>query len=357
MEEIKQLLKKYFTIIITILVIMGLISNKEHLGGILLFWSNVLRPVAYGLFLAYILSPLQKRIENKLKIKRKKGFSIILTYILFFIILIFLGYLCIPQIINSLTELINKLPQLYDNFISTISQYGKDGEYVKFLNSKMEEIWTYLSKLLPNLINWFGQVFKTSIHLIMAIVVSMYLVIEKENIKVGLKRFCLAYLKEKRTNILIENLKESEQILNKFIMAKLLDSIIIGFLCAILMFILRLDYIVLISLLVGVTNMIPYVGPFIGGSFGVILLFAISPKAAIIFFVLILGLQQFDGNILGPKILGGKVGVKPLWIMVSLMIGGALGGVIGMFLGTPIIAIILHFINKDINKKLNDNEI
>ena len=352
MEDIVKLLKKYFTIIITFIVIIGLISIKDKLGGILSFWMNILRPIAYGAFLAYILSPLQKKFYSKLNTKYKKSLSIIITYIIFFFILISLGALCIPQIIGSLTELINKLPQVYNNFILLISQYGNNGEYVEILESKLNEFWGYLSTIIPDIINWLGNVFKTSAHLIMAIVVSIYLTIEKENIMNGFKKFFLAYLKEEKTRVLIENFKDCEKILNKFIMAKLLDSTIIGFICAILMLILRMDYVVLISLLVGVTNMIPYIGPFIGGAVGIVILLASSPKTALIFFIMILCLQQFDGNILGPRILGGKVGVKPLWIIISLMIGGALGGIVGMFLGTPIIAIVLHLVNKDMDRRL-----
>lgn len=357
MEEVIKLLKKYFTIIITFIVVLGLISNKDKLGNIFHFWMNILRPIAYGTFLAYILSPLQKKILSKLKVKYRETLSIVITYIIFFIVVISLGALCIPQIINSLTEIINKLPSIYDNFILLISQYGNDGEYVEILNEKINEFWTYLSTILPDILNWLGSIFKTSAHMLMAIIVSIYLLVEKESIKNGIKRLSLAYLKEEKTKILIENFKDCEKILNKFIMAKLLDSAIIGVLCAILMAILKMDYIVLISLLVGITNMIPYVGPFIGGAFGIIILFASSSKTAFIFLIMIIALQQFDGNILGPKILGGKVGVKPLWIMVSLMIGGALGGIVGMFLGTPVIAIILYLVNKDIDKRINkENE-
>lgn len=352
MEEIIKLLKKYFTIVVTFIVIIGLISNKDKLNGIVHFWLNILRPIGYGAFLAYILSPLQKKILSKLNTKHKQTLSIVITYIIFFFLLISLGVLCIPQIINSLTELINKLPTVYDNFISLISQYGNNGEYVEILEGKLDELWKYLSTIIPDIINWLGNVFKTSAHMLMAIVISIYLIIEKDNIKNGFKRIFLAYLKEEKTKILIDNFKDCEQILNKFIMAKLLDSTIIGLLCAILMLILRMDYVVLISLLVGVTNMIPYIGPFIGGAVGIIILLASSPKTAFIFFIIILCLQQFDGNILGPKILGGKVGVKSLWIMISLMIGGALGGIVGMFLGTPTIAIILHLVNKDIERRL-----
>lgn len=122
------------------------------------------------------------------------------------------------------------------------------------------------------------------------------------------------------------------------------------------MTILRLDYAVLMSLLVGITNMIPYIGPWIGGAIGTILLFVVNPSDAFIFVILILILQVFDGYILGPKILGEKVGIRPLWILLSVLIGGSIAGIFGMFMGTPIFAVITYLLNKDIDKKLQEKK-
>lgn len=366
MEDIKKILKKYFTIIVLILILLGLLSNKDHLNGIFSFWFKILTPIFYGIFIAYILSPLELKLKNHFHFKkesRNKALSILITYIVFLSIIILLGFLCLPQIINSISELITQVPLLYNNFIKFISQY-ENKTNIDFLTKNsttidtlIQGITTSLSTILPNMLNGLTNMFKTSFNLCMSIVISVYLMFEKENIKKNIKRFCLAYFKEQKTNKLKEIYIDCEYIMSKFIMGKLIDSIIIGFLCSIIMIILQLDYVVLISVLVGITNMIPYIGPFIGGAIGVVLLFIVSPKSAFIFLIVVISLQQFDGCILGPKILGGKIGIKPLWILVSLIIGGALGGLVGMFLGTPIISMIIYLLNKDIEKRLMQESI
>ena len=360
MDEIKKILKKYFSIIIIILIIMGLLSNKKQLIDIFSFWYKILMPFLFAIFISYILSPIERFVENKFKFKSKnknKLCAIASTYIIFIFTISILCVLCIPQIITSLSDLLTKAPYLYNNLIDFISQY-QDKYNIDLLqnyssiNETLEKILEYITTILPDIVSWFTNFFKTGFNMVMSIVISIYLMYEKDNIKKNISRFCYAYFKKETVLNLKETYDECETILNKFIMGKLIDSIIIGFLCAIAMIILKLDYIVLISFLVGLTNMIPYIGPFIGGGIGVILLLINSPKDAIIFLILILCLQQFDGCILGPKILGGKIGIKPLWILVSLLIGGALGGIIGMFLGTPIIAMIMYILDNDIEKRL-----
>lgn len=362
MEELKKILKRYFTIIIIILVLLGLLSNKDHLTGIFSFWFKILTPVFYGIFIAYILSPLETKLRKCFHFKKEnknKILAITIIYVIFLTLIFGLFALCIPQIINSISELITKIPPLYDNFTNFVSQYENKYNINLFnkesLINLLQKFSTTLSEILPNILTWFTNFFKTSFNLLVAIIISIYLVYEKENIKIAIKRICFAYLKEDKTKKIMETYKDCDYILSKFIMAKLLDSFIIGILCAILMICFKLDYVALISLLVGITNMIPYVGPFIGGIFGLLLLLITNPKGAFIFLILILCLQQFDGYILGPKIVGNKVGIKPLWIIISLLIGGALGGILGMFLATPIIAMILYLLNKDIDKRLEQN--
>lgn len=363
MEELKKILKRYFTIIIIILVLLGLLSNKDHLTGLFSFWFKILTPFFYGIFIAYIISPLETKLRKYFHFKKEsknKILSITIIYIIFLTLIFGLFALCIPQIINSISELITQIPPLYNNLIDFISQYEDKYDINLFnkenLNNILQNFSTTLSEILPNILTWFTNFFKTSFNLLVAIVISIYIIYEKENIRLATKRICLAYLKKEKTNKIIEIYKDCDYILSKFIMAKLLDSFIIGILCAILMVCFKLDYVALISLLVGITNMIPYVGPFIGGIFGVLLLLITNPKGAFIFLIIIICLQQFDGYILGPKIVGNKVGIKPLWIIISLLIGGALGGILGMFLATPIIAMILYLLNKDIDKRLEQNK-
>ena len=318
---------------------------------------NILSPFFYGIFIAYILSPITNTIK---KFTKNKIISIVITYIIFLGIVLLLGFLCIPQIISSLSELITKAPSLYSNILNLISQYEDRFQFLplisEYLDNFIKNISTYLSTILPNILNWITNILTTSFDLLVAVIMSIYLLFEKDNIMEYINKLCMAYLKKEKTNYLKETFKECEFILNKFIIGKAIDSTIIGILCAILMKIFNLDYIVLISLLVGITNMIPYIGPFIGGIFGFLLLLVVTPKGALIFAVLIFILQQFDGYYLGPTILGSKVGIKPLWIIISLLIGGALGGIVGMFLGTPIIAMINHLINKDVEKRLKNKK-
>lgn len=357
MDDIKKILKKYFTIIIIMLVCFGLLSNREHLSVIFSFWLNILSPFFYGIFIAYILSPITNTIK---KFTKNKIISIVITYIIFLGIVLLLGFLCIPQIISSLSELITKAPSLYSNILNLISQYEDRFQFLplisEYLDNFIKNISTYLSTILPNILNWITNILTTSFDLLVAIIMSIYLLFEKENVLEYVNKLCLTYLKKEKTDYLKETFKECEFILNKFIIGKAIDSAIIGILCAILMKIFNLDYIVLISLLVGITNMIPYIGPFIGGIFGFLLLLVVSPKEAFIFAILVFILQQFDGYYLGPTILGSKIGIKPLWIIISLLVGGALGGIIGMFLGTPIIAMINHLINKDVEKRLKNKK-
>ena len=176
---------------------------------------------------------------------------------------------------------------------------------------------------------------------------------DKKPLKNSLRSIVYAFVPVKHITTVVEILREAYNLFSSFIIGKALDSAIIGCLCFLLMSILQLPYAVLISVIVGVTNMIPYFGPFIGAVPGVVILLLISPVKAVIFTVLILVLQQFDGLILGPKILGNSTGLKPLWIIIAITIGGKIGGVLGMFLGVPVVAFLRYLANRILAHQLH----
>jgi predicted PurR-regulated permease PerM len=155
----------------------------------------------------------------------------------------------------------------------------------------------------------------------------------------------------------MKTLSECNKIFSGFIIGKSIDSLIIGILCFILMTLFKMPYALIISAIVGVTNMIPYFGPFIGAVPGTIILLLMSPLRAFGFIILIFVLQQFDGLYLGPKILGDSTGLKPLWIIFAITLGGNLAGVLGMFFGVPIIAVIAYLANNIIERKLKSKDI
>lgn len=223
-------------------------------------------------------------------------------------------------------------------------------EYIK--NNVPGKLMNYSSDIVPYLYQFSSSVFSTVYNILIGLVVSVYLVIDGRQLMEKIKKIVYAVTpkgKEKRTWDVI---LKCNHIFNGFLFGKMIDSLIIGILCLIAMSILRLPYALLMSVIVGITNMIPYFGPIIGAVPGVVIFFFINPKLSLIFAILILVLQQFDGLYLGPKILGDLTGIKPLWVIFGVTVGGALFGVMGMFLGVPTVAVITYLFDLLLERKL-----
>ena len=193
-------------------------------------------------------------------------------------------------------------------------------------------------ELIPVLYTASVSVAQWLANFLIALVVSVYMLYGKASLKRLVKIVLCAFVPQRKLARTKDILKECNNIFSRYLVSKMIDSFIIGILCAVLMTILRLPYILLISVFVGITNMIPYFGPFIGAIPGIIVILSVDPIKALIFAIMILALQQFDGLILGPKLLGNSTGMKPLWIIFAITLGGKFFGVPGMFLGVPVVA-------------------
>ncbi len=187
---------------------------------------------------------------------------------------------------------------------------------------------------------------------LIGLIISIYILADKEKIIKGAKKLTYALLNKKTAFNLISNLKKSNYIFSKYMFGKALDSLIIGILCLILLSVFRVKFALLFSLIVGVTNMIPYVGPFVGAIPAVVVTLFINPIQAIWVAIIIFLLQQFDGWYLGPKIIGDQVGVSPLLIITAIIVGGGMFGASGMFLGVPVFTVIKAFVDEYVEKKL-----
>ena len=196
-----------------------------------------------------------------------------------------------------------------------------------------------------SVVTWFGN-------FLIAMIVSVYMLYGKKSLKRMLKIVMYSFIPKRQIQTVKEILLECNNIFSKYLVSKMIDSFIIGVLCAILMVFLRLPYVSLISVIVGITNMIPYFGPFIGAIPGIVIILCINPIQALVFAVMILCLQQFDGLILGPKLLGDSTGMKPLWIIFAITIGGKFFGVIGMFLGVPVVAALAYLAERYMRHRL-----
>lgn len=371
--------RKYFTICIYAIAVIaiggGIIymiynwnQTKEYVGKI----KTALSPFILALFIAYFLYPLVKKIKwllNYLIFKNKfekvcNIISVILSYAIVIGSLTLIIIYVIPQIGNSFTDLSTKVPAMYKN----ISEYTLKLQE-QFPDIEVDTVMDTVKEIIPHLMsygtNLAGNLFpvlyslsvgvvKAVINLIIAIMVSIYMILDKPILLRNINRFIYAVMPREKADGFWQTSKECNEIFSAFIIGKLLDSLIIGILSFICMSIFQFPYALLLSLIVGITNMIPYFGPFIGAVPGVIIYLLTDPLLALFYAIFILVLQQFDGIYLGPKILGEKTGIRPLWVIFGITIGGAYMGVLGMFLGVPVTAVVSYLIEKWVQKKTKE---
>lgn len=373
--------KKYFTISIYVIVVVfictiGIISLAN--------WSNTTKtfssifkkasPFLAGAFAAYIISPMVRKLEinffmKRLKIKRQKlcRFLGILTSYVLVLGLIFLFFIyIIPQLASSIYELVLALPSVEDitKWLESMEQTypGLAIPYLEenisnVLPALLSKLSSILTDIIPLLYNASLSVVQLVLNTLIAIMISCYVLSDTSILKKNFKRACYAFLPEKKCDSFMATLKDCDHIFGGFIIGKIIDSLIIGSLCLIILSIFKFPFAMLISVIVGLTNMIPYFGPFIGAIPGFFIILIVNPKQAFIFLVIILILQQFDGLYLGPKILGDSTGLRPLWIITSITVGGWIAGPLGMFLGVPVFAVLTFLLDKLIRRKLAEKNL
>ena len=353
--------------------IMNLASIKAEIGNFL----GIISTFIAAFFVAFIMNPLVRALEerffgNVCKIKTPKKrliLAILFSYLIVIgIITVGLVYV-IPQITNSAVELANRLsnPNLYsgltDYFQNIEDNYpGIDFEFVEAkLGELLPKIISYatdfVKNVLPMLLDVSISIARTTLNVFLTIAISIYMLYDKRMLTKHSARVVYALIPKKKADKLLEILKECSSIFTSFVVGKSIDSLIIGIICFVVMSIMGLPYAVLLSVIVGITNMIPYFGPFIGAVPGIVLYLCISPLDAIAFALMILVLQQFDGWILGPKILGDSTGLTPLWVIFGITVGGAYWGVIGMFLGVPIVAVLAYLANLFVTSRLKKKKL
>lgn len=368
--------KKYFTICVYAIAVLAIgtiivkaIWDWEDTRAAFSHAGSVLSPFLIGGLIAYMINPfmkqvlrlLQKLFRNRLQLV-SKILAIVISYtvVLGFVSVVLL-YI-IPELITTIGGLVNMISPLYTDVTNFLLEFDAKYPEIDFkpINDLLSDLGpdlvatakSLISGLIPTLYNASMSIINWVVNLLIALIVSIYMLTEKGNLKTSLRRLAYAFLKEESAAAFLKTGKECEQIFRQFIIGKFIDSLIIGILCFILMNILQLPYTLLISVIVGVTNMIPYFGPYIGAIPGVFLTLIVSPTSCLVYLIMIIALQQFDGLILGPKILGDSTGLRPLWIIFAITIGGSLAGVLGMFLGVPTVASISYVVGKWIDRRL-----
>lgn len=374
LEILKTLVSNmwYIVALVAIIAIIFLmIANWGVVLAVIGKFLTILMPFILGFFFACFINPLVKRVHsllNRMKpgkgAKIKKAFSVIISYVVIIGVITVLLIYIIPQIKASIGELGNTIQDGYQYMIThqkelneKIPFIGLGGgiEYIKEFAYK--KIMSNGSEIIPYVYHVSSSLLTTSYNVLMGLVISIYIILDMKKLKRSARKVVYALSPKKKEQEVWETMKQCSHIFNGFLIGKMIDSLIIGILCLIAMSILKLPYALLLSLIVCITNMIPYFGPIIGAIPGVMIYLFIDIRYAFIFALMILILQQFDGLYLGPKILGDQTGIKPLWVIFGITVGGAYFGVMGMFLGVPVVAVIMYLLQLFLDKKLKKKNI
>lgn len=381
-NKLKQIAILAFLVIIGAIIFEKTIGNLpmllDHVFVVFSFFTGLLSPFVIGFALAYLLNPGLRFVErNVSKVvdfssKTKRSISILIVYLIFFVSLAVIITSIIPSVLNSAASFINALPASIENLNRQFDIFIQNNQemmakitsvlsIVSPENITFSDIMTYIfgpiNSLFLNLPNLVNTILVSTINIagfiiniILGVVISIYMLYDKEYFgKLG-KRFLYAIFNKKKANATMSVLSLSNNTFERFIIGKSIDSIIIGILFFIICMFLNIDYAPLLAIIIGITNMIPYFGPFIG-AVPVLLIVSLTNIGNVIPVGLsILALQQFDGIILGPKILGDSIGIKPISIILAIMIGGGLFGPIGMFLGAPVFAVIATMVSEVVNQ-------
>ena len=338
---------------------------------------SVLSPVIYGLVFAYLLAPIVDFFDRyiqkglpKVKSSLVRGLSILVTWICVIALIYLMFSILIPELVDSTKTLADNFESYYKtvyNWVNSLVENQaifSDDIYSDQLLSALNGYYDKLVKWVTDTVIPQAQVAIVAVtggiwsvviflkNLLIGMMISVYLLARKESFAKQSKKILYAILPETPYRRTLRAVAEADRIFSGFVRGKLLDSLIIGILCFICCSIFKFPYTPIISVFVGVTNIIPIFGPFLGAIPSAFLILLVSPKQCLYFILFIIALQQFDGNILGPKILGKSTGISSFWVIVAIVVGGGFGGVLGMFLGVPIFACISSLVNWFTNRSL-----
>lgn len=372
--------KKYNTIVLYAILVIAIsalmivaIFKFNSLVKILSEIVRVMMPVIWGIVIAFLLNPIMKLSEKflyrfvfKKRQKRSKlvrTISLLFTCILFIALVTGLLYILIPELISSITNIFDNVTIWTEQVSNWITELFKNNQNIqnilldklKDYTNDINNLITTFKPVLDNIQSGAIELLSFIKNFLLGFIISIYLLASKETLFAQIKKVLFATRKKEKCEKIFSLSSQINRVFSGFLIGKIIDSVIIGIITFIVMTILDLPYIVMISVIVGVTNVIPFFGPFIGAipSALLVLLSSGSVKEVVIFCIMILLIQQFDGNILGPAILGSSTGLPAVWVLISILIGGGLFGFVGMVLAVPTCAVIYDLARTSIQNNLS----
>lgn len=371
-----------FCVIVASVVFYLLLVNFSQFGSAISRLTTILSPFIWGLVISYLLcpvtniyqrhifEPLMQYICRKAKSsgkKRKnfaKGLAVLFAMLTLIALLVAFIWLVAPQLVLSLQSILVNSGDYVNGVYAFIEKFFADypelseslglsfGSISDWMFDFLEGLVPEINSLITNVTSGVFTVVKGVYNVLIGMIAAVYVLYNRATFAAHMKKIVYCIFSVEAAEKVLVGVSFADRVFNGFLSGKILDSAIIGVLCYIGCSILKLPYAVLVSVIVGITNVIPFFGPFIGAIPSALIIFMVDPLQSLIFVVFVILLQQFDGNFLGPKILGSSVGINGFWIMFSIIVGSGLFGFMGMLLGVPVFVLIYTLFTTLVNRKL-----
>lgn len=362
--------QKYTTIAIYSFIVIAsgilfflALSGLDKVIKTITSYFNILYPFIYGFVIAYLinflLNFLKKQLAKISMIKKMKStqfhmISLILAYLISgFVLYLFFAF-AFPQLVSSITGLVRNMPDYVRSSSEYIEKVTDDVflpiEVVDFINKSWNDLAVFINDNVQNLVSIVLSFLRNTAlslwNVFLGIIISIYMLVEKDRLISLIKKINYGIFDEKIADKILQLSRRSQKIFSNFLGGKILDSLIVGVIAFAVFSIVKMPYTLLISFIITVTNIIPFFGPFIGAIPSVVIIFFESPIMAFWFLIIILILQQVDGNIIGPKIIGDSLGISSFWILFAILVGGKFFGFIGLIIGVPLFVLIYSIIKE-----------
>ena len=361
--EFRQLVK---LILLAGLVVLGIVYFSALLS-LLQKLSRLLTPLIIGFFIAFLVDLVVKPLERLLgKVLRReklsRAFSIVLAFFIVLALILGVLFVLIPQLVIAIEQFVIKLPVVFsdfeeaiDSFILTKPEWNQAfSQVIQYFERLRDTMLASLPDITDFAFGFLGSALTSIINILLGSIFSVYLLFGKQRLLRQLNRLLDVYGKPSYAEKTRSVSRIVNQTFRKFFAGQLIEALILGGLCTLGMTIFRFPYAGTIGTVVGMTALVPMIGAYIGGAIGFVLIFPDNFKLAMLFILFLVILQQLEGNIIYPKVVGNSVGLPGIWVFCSIIIGGGLWGILGILLGVPVAASLYHLLKKDIQRKTNE---
>lgn len=362
-----RLIKKYLWVIgILALVLL----NLSTLFQIISLIGKVLTPIVVGFAMAYVVNILMIRLESwyfpgntaQWVRKTRRPLALLVAYLLIFLLLIFILYLIIPQLYSALVQILDLIPILVASARDWLTQNSQlmpqiqtllenaDVRIAQFAQNGLDFANNFTSNLIGTTLTTVGVALSIVVNALLSFMLSLYILLSKEKLQRQCSRMMRAYLPDRVRESVTYVLGILDESFRNFISGEVIEAFILGTLVTVGMWLFRFPYAPMIGALAGFMTLLPLVGAYISGVFGFLLIFVQSPVQGLLFMVFIIVLQQIEGNLIYPKVVGNSIGLPGLWVLASITVGGGLFGVLGMVIAVPVASALYRLIKNDVNR-------